>query len=340
MTKTKKIIIVAALVILAIFAFIIYFNFSKAIQTPDIPDGGYDVIAAPMKLGYDDNLNSVFGLDTPKIDPNRFDEENIASITAAPDYENIDISVDFEQLFGDDSVKYDGGDNKYCNDNHSDYEYDNENDSLSDLLSDSASDLKYDTENFHLSLLSDLERFDDSALTITFDNIDIRAGMTVSDIIDNSYWYTVREEDMIAPGAAAFVCLENDYWSSEEFKLTDENNAQNGDIVLWVHNYSDIQLPVKYCVIYKVQISYLGCYDQFYRRPDVIYHDNYSIGSKSFPDSANEITKITTDRGACTRYTFGDISECQVLFDANDNGLMGITISYNEYYGPEFDERR
>lgn len=314
MTKNKKIIIAASLLILATFAFVIYFSLFQVVKEPEMPDGsGYNSIAAPAKLDAMDELDSVFGLDTSERDPNRFDSEHIVATTVAPDYKNIDFSVDMERLFGDDSQKYSYNKTSY----------------------DSCG-----SENSNMALLNALECFDDNALTVTFDSIDIRAGMTVGDITNNSYWYTVREEDIIAPGAAAFVCLENDYWSGEEFKLTDENNAQNGYIVLWVHNYSDIQLPVKHCVIYKFQISYLGCYDQFYRHPEISYRDDYYLGSNSFYDSANSITTITTDNGTCTRYTYGDISECQVLLDADDNGLMGITISYNEFYGPEFDEGR
>ncbi len=196
------------------------------------------------------------------------------------------------------------------------------------------------TRDRNMGLLYSVRTFDDTALTVTFDGIAIRAGMRVSDITHNSYWYTNREDELLEPGTAAFITLDNDFWTNEEIRLVDRKTARNGDIILWVHNYSSIAIKIRDCVIYKYQISYLGSWDDFSERPELIYRDFYTLGSDKFPDAAESIRIVTTDRGACTRYTYGEISDCQVFLDADKHGLVGITVSYNEFYGPEFDERR
>lgn len=186
-------------------------------------------------------------------------------------------------------------------------------------------------------LLGAVQNREMKALTVEFDNIIIKPGMKVKDIIDTSYWYTTRENDVLEAGEAGFLVLENDFWTNDDIKLNNDVDSRNGDIVLWVHNYDNQPAEMRDCVIYKYQISYLGC-DNYYERPDLKYYDIYEFGKNEFPAICESITGITTDRGSCTRYILGDISTCQVFLDADDNGLIGITVSYNEFYGPDFDE--
>lgn len=299
MTKTRKTVLIAVVAIFIIVSICISVRFSQALTEPEIPDGSYNVIPVSAAVGDTDNLDSVFGLEQSKIDPDRFDKDYVPE-KMTEYYESIDISVDMDLLFGESPVKRDRD----------------------------------------LGLLDSVRHFDDSALTVTFDGIAIRAGMRVSDIIDNSYWYTNREDELLEPGMAAFITLDNDFWTNEEIRLVDRKTARNGDIILWVHNYSSIPIKIRDCIVYKYQISYLGSWDDFSERPELRYRDFYTFGSKEFPDAAESIETVTTDRGTCTRYTYGKISDCQVFLDADKHGLVGITVSYNEFYGPEFDERR
>lgn len=300
MTK-KKTALIAAAVLLAVTAVCIYIRFSQALQEPEIPDGDYSMMSATaVDIDYG-NLDSVFGLEqSDETIDPNRFDGDYVPKKKAESYESIDYSVDTDLLFGTDKPERSRGQ----------------------------------------GLLDSVENFDDSALTVIFDNIRFRAGMYVSDIIDNSYWYTDREDELVEPGTAAFVALDNDFWTNEEIKLVDEKTVRNGNIIIWVRNYNSIPVKIRDCVIYKYQISYLGCYDKFSEHPELIYRDFYKLGSSEFPDAANSITTVTTDSGVCTRHIYGEISDCQVILDSNDDGLMGITVSYNEFYGPEFDERR
>lgn len=299
MTKAKKIMLAAVAAILVIVSICIYVRFSQALAEPETPDGDYNIMHASAAIGDTDNLDSVFGLEQPEIDPNRFDREYVPEKNTEY-YEGADVFIDTTMLFGESPAEHDRG----------------------------------------LGLLDSVRNFDDSALTVKFDGVTLRAGMRVSDIIDNSYWYTNREDELLEPGTAAFITLDNDFWTNEEIRLVDRKTARNGDIILWVHNYSSIPIKIRDCVIYKYQISYLGCWDDFSERPEMRYRDFYTLGGNEFPDAAESIETVATDRGTCTRYTYGEISDCQVFLDADDHGLVGITVAYNEFYGPEFDERR
>ena len=300
MTKTKKIMLAVTAAILVIVSICIYVRFSQALAEPEVSDGNYNIVPASAAMGDTDNLDSVFGLEQPEIDPNRFDKEYVPRKNMEY-YEGADVFIDTTMLFGESPT----------------------------------------TRDMDLGLLDSVKNFDDSALTVTFDSITFRAGMRLSEIIDNSYWYVKnREDELLEPGTAAFVTLDNDFWTNEEIRLVDRKTARNGDIIVWVHNYSSIPVKIRDCVIYKYQISYLGCWDDFSERPELRYRDFYTLGSNEFPDAAESIRTVTTDRGTCTRYTYGEISDCQVFLDADKHGLVGITVFYNEFYGPEFDERR
>lgn len=191
-------------------------------------------------------------------------------------------------------------------------------------------------ESIYDGVLGMVENRDMKALTVEFDNMIIKPGMKVSDIIDTSHWYTAREFDILEPGEAGYLILENDFWTNDEIKLNDDKDARNGDVILWVHNYNDVASEMRDCVIYKYQISYLGC-DNFYERPILKYMDEYELGKNEFPNISNSAQSITTDRGPCIRYQYGDVSSCMVFLDKDDTGLIGITVSYNEYYGPDFN---
>lgn len=185
-------------------------------------------------------------------------------------------------------------------------------------------------------LLGEIRRFNIDALTVKFDNIDFKPGMRVSNIIDNSYWYTNRENETIEAGAADFVRLDNDFWNSTDIKLIDKKDVVNGDVILFIHNYSDTAQLIRDCVVYKFQISYVGCWDCFSEHPAVEYN-NYTWGS-NVTETTDDIYGVQTDRGDCTRYQYGDLTECQVLLDTDDDGLRAITVVYNEYYGPDFSK--
>ena len=84
-----------------------------------------------------------------------------------------------------------------------------------------------------------------------FDNMIIKPGMKVSDIIDTSHWYTAREFDILEPGEAGYLILENDFWTNDEIKLNDDKDARNGDVILWVHNYNNVASEMRDFIIYK-----------------------------------------------------------------------------------------
>ena len=187
-------------------------------------------------------------------------------------------------------------------------------------------------------LLGDVRNRKLTALTVMFDGVEIKPGIAVRDIIDKSYWYTIRENDMLSPGDATFLTLDNDFWNDKEVNLTEKKTIRNGDIVLWVHNYGSEPAAIRDCTIYKYQISYLGCWDWFSERPVLKYRDIYSLGSTEFPDTPDSIMPVTLDAGKCTRYIYGAASGCEVILDANEHGLVAITAAFNEYYGPDFDK--
>ncbi len=190
----------------------------------------------------------------------------------------------------------------------------------------------YDNNDIGDGLLGDLRRFDINAMTVKFDNIYFYPGLRVCDIIDNSYWYTLLEYDIIKPGESAFVCLENSFWTAKEVKLNDVKDNRNGDVILWIHNFDSVDHEVRDCVIYKYQISYISCWDEFSEHPPLEYR-GLGFGSEDIDDAAESVTTVITDGGPVTRYQYGSIDACQVLLDVvEDKGLMSVTVSYNLYY--------
>lgn len=186
-------------------------------------------------------------------------------------------------------------------------------------------------------LLGSVRNRDPDVLKTYFDNLEFTPGMRLCDIIDHSHWYADSADNMIEPNESVFVCLENSFWTNDEIKLVNKA-ARNGDIFLWVHNYSSEQAAIRDCVVYKYQISYLGCKEQFSERPELKYLDRYYLGYDDEFDKADSEEKLVLDRGECTRYTYGDASKCQVLLDRDKSGLAAVTVSYNIYYGPKFDD--
>lgn len=188
-------------------------------------------------------------------------------------------------------------------------------------------------------ILAQVRSFDMDALTVIFDNVEFKPGLYVRDIIDTSYWYTLRENDTVQPNSSEFLRLKNDFWDDKAVKLVDKNDATNGNIILWVHNYSDEPALIRDCMIYKYQISYLGSWEQYSEHPTLDYLGKYTFGSTELP-VADSVTGVTLDEGECLRHVYGDVSLCQVLLDkTDDDGLIAITVSYNEYYGPDFDSK-
>ena len=190
-------------------------------------------------------------------------------------------------------------------------------------------------------LIGAVHRHEREALTVTFDDIDFYPGMTLSNIIDNSDWYIGDETETVAAGGSGYVTLLSDYWSQEDFKLTDQKVNRNGDIIVWVHNYSDEDMAIRDCIVYKYQISYVGCWSEFSKHPTLSYLGKYGFGSTDYTDEpAETVRTVTISRGECKTVTYGDTDSCSVvLYIDNDDGLMGITVFCNACYGPEFDER-
>lgn len=186
-------------------------------------------------------------------------------------------------------------------------------------------------------LLGDVLNYDMKAMELTFDNIVFKPGINVSDIVDTSYWYTVSEHEMLEPGEACYVVLSNDFWSSDDIRLSDLKVNTNGNVVLWVHNYTEAPCELRDCTIYKYQISFTGCYEYFSEHPVLNYRDKYSIGQKVQPDVYSDYVHKLTDMGYVNRFIYGEVDECQVILDFDDdNRFMGISVSYNELYGPDF----
>lgn len=182
-----------------------------------------------------------------------------------------------------------------------------------------------------------VKNHDMSALTAYFDNVEFRPGIYVSDIIDKSYWYTARENDIVKPGGTTFLCLENTFWSSPDIQLADKV-THNGDIVLWVCNYSNTDAMVRDCIVYKYQISYLNCWANYSEHPELNYLSKYSLGQEADVEKADKTEYLTTNAGlSYKRYVYGSDNDCQVFLDVTKNyGLLGLTVMFNYCYGPDF----
>lgn len=174
-------------------------------------------------------------------------------------------------------------------------------------------------------------------VTVEFDGLNIRPGMKVSEIIDSSDWYTLRETDVLQPDGAGYLILNNDQWTNGDIQLNDDSNARNGEIILWVHNYSDSSVVMRDCTIYKYKINYLGCSEVYTEQPEFSYLDKYALGYQGSYDGCDNTERVADGSEVYIRHTFGNINECQVILDSNDDeGLFAITVSCNEFYGPDF----
>ncbi len=186
-------------------------------------------------------------------------------------------------------------------------------------------------------LIGAVKNHDMSVLTAYFDNVEFRPGIYVSEIIDKSYWYTIRENDIVKPGGTAFLCLENAFWSSPDIQLADKV-THNGDIVLWVCNYNNTDAMIRDCIVYKYQISYLNCWANYSEHPELNYLNKYRLGQEADTEKADKTEYLTTNNGlSYKRYVYGDDNDCQVFLDVTKNyGLLGLTVMYNYCYGPDF----
>lgn len=177
-------------------------------------------------------------------------------------------------------------------------------------------------------------------MEVSFDNLTIAPGMKVSEIIDISDWYTLRENDVLQPDDAGYLILNNDFWTSADIQLNDEETAHNGEIILWAHNYSDEPALMRDCVIYKYKINYRGCSKIYTEKPQLSYLSKYMLGYKGSYPECDYVEQAVDDDGAYTRHMFGNVNDCQVILDKSDGeGLFAITVSYNEYYGPDFGRK-
>lgn len=206
---------------------------------------------------------------------------------------------------------------------------------IDESIFDEPSPAVFDVEK----LLGKSSSFQDSdALTIEFDGLTIKPGMKVSDITDASHWYSLRETAIVQPDDAGYLILNNDFWTSEEIQLNSDSNARNGEIILWVHNYFDKPMEMRDCVIYKYKVNYRGCSDIYTEQPQLSYLGKYSLGYKGTYNGQEQIERAADNGDVYIRHIFGNVSDCQVILDHNDDeGLFAITVSCNEFFGPDFD---
>ncbi len=190
------------------------------------------------------------------------------------------------------------------------------------------------------SLLAKVLNYDMDALTVTFDGFILKPGMFVHDIIDATNWYTNREDDVLQANEACYVVLSNDTWTNDELRLNDDVNISNGEVILWVYNYNSIPTKLRDCVIYKYKINYRDASAIYKAQPVLSYMGEYMLGYHGVYPQSDKTETMGDNNGTFIRYTYGTVDECQVLLDKdNSNGLFAITVSYNEFYGPDFEKR-
>lgn len=171
-------------------------------------------------------------------------------------------------------------------------------------------------------------------MTVTFDGIKIEPGMTAREIVTGTGWYSFKENDILQPNAAGYMVLNNDRWTNKNIQLNKKATARNGEVIVWLHNYSDAPAKMIDCTVYKYKINYRG--NVFTEQPSFQYLDKYSFGY----DGAYPVCEYETVRdelGTYSRRIFGSVNERQVVLDSDSTGLFAITVAYNEYYGPNFD---
>jgi hypothetical protein len=173
-------------------------------------------------------------------------------------------------------------------------------------------------------------------LTLSFDGLDIRPGITPGMIIDTSHWYSLLEHEMLDAGEVGYMILNNDFWTNDEIQLNNEAMARNGEIILWVRNYGSTAAEMRDCVVYKYKINYRGCGKIFTEQPKLNYLNKFVLGYQGAYDGS-QTDYSSDDDGEYVRHIYGDVNSCQVIFDSSANeGLFAVTVFCNEFYGPDF----
>lgn len=174
------------------------------------------------------------------------------------------------------------------------------------------------------------------AMTVTFDGMQFHPGMTANTTLNGSGWRSIRESDILRPGESGYMVLTNERWTNKDIQLNRVATARNGEVVLWVHNYSTISKRLSDCVVYKYKINYRGCKNVFAEQPSMQYLDKYTLGYEgSYPMCETETVK--DDVGTYVRHFYGSVDNKQVILDSsNDEGLFAVTVTYNHFYGPGF----
>lgn len=173
-------------------------------------------------------------------------------------------------------------------------------------------------------------------LTLSFDGLDIRPGITPGMIIDTSHWYSLLEHEPLAAGEVGYMILNNDFWTNDEIQLNNEATARNGEIILWVRNYGSTTAEMRDCVVYKYKINYRGCREIFTEQPKLNYLNKFVLGYQGTYDGS-QTDYSSDDDGEYMRHIYGDVNSCQVIFDSSANeGLFAVTVFCNEFYGPDF----
>lgn len=174
------------------------------------------------------------------------------------------------------------------------------------------------------------------AMIATFDGIQFYPGMTASTALRGSGWGSIRESDILRPGESGYMTLTNERWTNKDIQLNRVATARNGEVVLWVHNYSETSKCMGDCVVYKYKINYRGCKDVFAEQPSMQYLDKYTLGfNGSYPMCKTEMVKDNI--GTYVRHFYGSIDDRQIILDSSsDEGLFALTVTYNHFYGPDF----
>lgn len=181
---------------------------------------------------------------------------------------------------------------------------------------------------------------DKNRLTVTFDGLTFCVGKSMREVVVASEWYSLRANDILQPDETGYLILNNDAWTSSEIQLNKDTSAKNGEVILWVHNYTNAPAKMADCTVYKFKINYADCFDVYTEKPTLSYLDKYYLGYKGTYDDFDHIERNSDDNGIYIRHIFGDIDGYQVIADSNDrNGLFAITVFCNEIYGPNFETK-
>lgn len=201
----------------------------------------------------------------------------------------------------------------------------------------SREDVSIDTSVLFEPVASDITALTKGdAMVVTFDGMQFCPGMTANTVLNGSGWSSIRESDVLQPGESSYMVLTNERWTNKDIQLNRVATARNGEVVLWVHNYSETSKRMSDCVVYKYKINYRGCKNVFAEQPSMQYLDKYTLGYEgSYPMCKTETVK--DDVGTYVRHFYGSVDNKQVILDSsNDEGLFAVTVTYNHFYGPGF----